>query len=141
MKTAAMALAFLLCATTAFAIVARPRDTEPMPAPVPRPAAFAYTPEGFALAEETAGLRLTGGIETPTPGYRYEILNVEPAGDGGLHGVLRLTGPDGAVIQVISSLAIDYVFPQPADSLSLSVEKQFNWGPDVIECKRTGAAQ
>ena len=173
MRIFALALAFMLCATTAFAIVVRMDDgnksvpaprPEPMPLPEPapdrmpspvpvpvpepepepRPApvepSFTCAPDGFTLSRTEDGYHLQGKIEMPTPGFTYDIRDIQELRDGNLRGTFFLTPPDGAVIQVISPLDVSYDLARNADlsKFSLHVEKNFQWGAEEISCAAEG---
>ncbi|MEZ0226440.1 MAG: hypothetical protein ACAH83_17930 [Alphaproteobacteria bacterium] len=143
MRLFLMALAFTLCASTAFALVARPPGEEkgvPMPNPVSYPI-FSCKPEGFMLTRGEGGLRLTGEMKVPTPGFTYEIKEDEPGPDGSLHATLRLKAPNGMALQVISSVTIDYTFGGASDRLHVNISRDFNWGEDSIDCEMTGMTQ
>ena len=143
MRLFLMALAFTLCASSAFALVARPPAEEknvPMPNPVSNPI-FSCKPEGFTLNRDEGGLHLQGVMQMPTPGYTYTVTEEEPGPDGSLHATLRFKSPDGMVIQVISPLAINHTFKGAGDRLHVSIDKSFNWGDASIDCEMTGMTQ
>lgn len=144
----ALALA-MLAATPAFIICAAlPALAQEVPAEepvatypdIPRDAGEYLCTPGFTLIRDTGGLRLAGDIEIPTPGFSYEVTDVEEMEPGKLAGILHLSDAGGAVIQVISSLHIEYLLPQdePPRSLTLTVDKTFNWGPTTITCTKQG---
>ncbi len=85
------------------------------------PAVFTLTP-----SDDGATMRLQGMIETPTPGYSAKLEG----------GVLKLTAPEGMVVQVVDQMMVDVTLPTPADSgaVEIKLEKTFNWGTDVIRC-------
>jgi hypothetical protein len=167
MRSLAMALALLLCATTAFAIMRRPEDRspelrmpEPMPKPMPMPdpvpvpepepeprpvpaiPVFECTPDSFTLGVTNGGYHLEGTLEMPTPGFTYAVTGVQELRDGSLRGTLSLTQPEGMALQVIDRLSISHDFPaQELSRLSLRVDRNFNWGPEEISCEMTGMAQ
>lgn len=128
------------------AIMAPPEDAPAADEPVatypdiPRDAGEYLCTPGFTLIRDTGGLRLAGDIETPTPGFSYEVTDVEEMEPGRLAGILRLTDAGGAVIQVISSLHVEYLLPQdePPQRLTLTVDKAYNWGPASITCTKQG---
>ncbi len=113
---------------------ATPERSVPVAEPVPE-SGFVCTP-GFTLEKTDVGYKLSGKLETPTPGFGYDISDVEEMRDGMLAGILQLTGPGGAVVQVIDSIAISYDIQRDAElsRLTLTIEKQFNWGPSNITC-------
>ncbi|MEZ0259661.1 MAG: hypothetical protein ACAH80_01540 [Alphaproteobacteria bacterium] len=98
-------------------------------------ASYTCTPDTFTLEPEGDGLRLKGSLEMPTPGYRYEFTDIEKHDGNALHATLKLSAPEGMVIQVISPLDIDQEF-DTADKLVIKVDRTFNWGAAEIICKR-----
>lgn len=95
-------------------------------------AGFICTPDTFTLEEKDGAYVLSGTIETPTPGYSYEI---EKDGDG---HVLRLKAPEGIVIQVIGTLNILHTFTKAdaGEGLTLRFDKSYNWGETAVSCLR-----
>ena len=90
---------------------------------------FKCTPETFTLEKTEEGLRLQGGLETPTPGYSY-VVDAD---------ILRLTAPEGMAPQVISEVKIDHLFAkQDMTELHLRIEKTFDWGHDQVTCRIVG---
>lgn len=85
------------------------------------PAFFTLTP-----SDDGATYRLQGMIETPTPGYSAKLEG----------NVLKLTAPEGMVVQVIDQMTVDVTLPAPVDSgaVEIKLDKTFNWGTDVIRC-------
>lgn len=141
MRALLLAAALLLLPAPAIADTAESR--EPMPAiPAdrePRPVnsgVFDCT-EGFTLVKTEAGYQFKGKLETPTPGYKWEIEGFTERRDGDLHGVLALSAPEGMALTVIDTMEISYDIPreQQISYLRLGVKKSFNWGPDQISCK------
>lgn len=92
---------------------------------------FSCTPASFTLTENDLGYILDGTLETPTPGYSYEIEK-----DSGGSFTLVLTAPEGMVIQVIDNLEISYRFSKEevGDKLSVNIGKTFGWGEKNIVC-------
>lgn len=82
------------------------------------------------------GYLFSGKIETPTPGYRYDISDVRDIGEVTVSGTLRLTPPDGMVIQVLDSMEISYALPReaPLQKFTLNIEKSFGWGASSLTC-------
>jgi hypothetical protein len=134
MRVFMAALAFILCASPLYAQEADSRIARPIEAP-PVEAGFVCTP-GFTMTKTDTGYKLSGTLDTPTPGYAYDIGEAEETGPGTLTAALRLTGPDGMVAAVIDSLYINYEFQREDEfsRLTLAIEKQFNWGPGSITC-------
>lgn len=95
------------------------------------PQSYACTPDGFTLSQDVGGLKLAGTLETPSPNYTY-TLNV----DDNQH-VLTLTTPSEAQLAVIDNIAIDSTIFNTDDNgdLTITIKKDFNWGPDTITCK------
>lgn len=88
--------------------------------------------EGFLLERTENGLRLSGRMQTPTPGYSSEII---VHGDGNVS--LRIYSPKtGAMIQMIDTFDFSHVFDVPMDKekLVISIDKDFAWGPDSVTC-------
>jgi hypothetical protein len=134
-------LAVLYCASSAFALVARPpAEEKDVPVPAESPA-FSCKPEGFMLTKTDSGLHLVGEMKVPTPGFTYEMTEEEPGPDGSLHATLRLKGPGGMVAQVISSVTADYTFAGAGDRLHVNIDRDFNWGDSSIDCEMTGTTQ
>ncbi|TAL28233.1 MAG: hypothetical protein EPN97_15065 [Alphaproteobacteria bacterium] len=141
MRLFLMALAFTLCASSAFALVARtPAEEKDAPVPAESPA-FSCKPEGFMLTKTDSGLRLLGEMKVPTPGFTYDMTEEEPGPDGSLHATLRLKTPGGMVAQVISSVTVDYTFGGAGDRLHVNIDRDFNWGDASIDCAMTGMTQ
>lgn len=143
MRLFLLALALMLCAPSAFALVARPPGEErnvPMPNPAVNPV-FSCKPAGFTLTRDAGGMHLHGEMQMPTPGYTYSFTEEAPGPDGSLHATLRFKAPDGMVIQVISPLAIDHTFKTEGDRLHVAIDKSFNWGDASIDCEMTGMTQ
>lgn len=92
---------------------------------------FSCTPASFTLTENDLGYVLNGTLETPTPGYSYEIEK-----DSGGNFTLVLTAPEGMVIQVIDQIEINYRFSKNElrDKLVVNIGKSFSWGEKSIEC-------
>lgn len=119
MRYAALALAMIVFASSAEAQL---------------PTVFTCTPDTFKLEPAGDGLRLTGSLEMPTPGYRYEFTDIETRGED-IHATLKLTAPEGMVIQVISPLDIEQEF-DAARKLVVKVNRDFNWGEPEIICRQ-----
>ena len=96
---------------------------------------YSCKPENFTLTQSGDSYTLAATIETPTPGYSYEIIPIETR-NGRIRARLKLSGVDGAMIQVIGSLDISHTFEYSGmlHALSIAVEKDFNWGPTAISC-------
>lgn len=83
---------------------------------------------------------IRGALETPTPGYAYELTRDIPAGeiDPLVHHLrLKLTAPQGVVIQVIGALEIDETMILPdikTERVVIAIDKTFGWGPEKITC-------
>lgn len=143
MRIFLMALALMLCAPSAFALVARTPAAEKdiaVPDPTNNPV-FSCKPEGFTLSKGDDGLHLLGEMKVPTPGFTYEMKEEEPGPDGSLHATLTLKAPDGAAAQVISSVTVDYTFRGEGDRLHVNISKDFSWGEDTLDCAMTGMTQ
>lgn len=95
-------------------------------------ACFTCAPDTFTLKDKEGGYHLSGAIETPTPGYSYAL---EKTGDA---WTLRLTPPDGMVIQVIDRLEIEHSFAKEevGESLTINFDKTYNWGDTAVQCRR-----
>jgi hypothetical protein len=138
-----LACAFLW-SLPAGALVARPLDKNGnRQSPAANPV-YGCTPAGFTLMRSAKGYHLSGVIETPTPGYRFETG--VPAADsrGGLSVTLKLTPPPGLVPQVLSTLSVDAFFPlmqSPATQVTVTIDKPYNWGPRTVSCRMAGRAQ
>lgn len=93
---------------------------------------YACTPEGFTLRREGENYVLRGTLETPTPGYAYEISK----NDDGIY-VLSLTAPEGVMIQIIGSIGIEHAFAREEveGDFTVNIGKSFNWGDKAIVCK------
>ncbi len=81
-----------------------------------------------------------GALDTPTPGYGYELTRDFPAGENNplvQHLRLKLTAPEGIVTQVIGTVEIDETTILPninTERVVITIEKSFNWGPEKITC-------
>jgi len=105
---------------------------------------FTCTPDSFTLTADMEGYHLRGTLETPSPGYSYTLTRLEGAPDTAV-AVLELRGPEGSAAQVISQLEINHLYMRDSTSLStiktmtVRIDKTFNWGPDTIACHNTEA--
>lgn len=100
-----------------------------------RASEFTCKPDGFSLDHFGSLWRLTGALEVPTPGYAYEFQPPKTARSDLLQVPLKLTPPDGIAPAMIAKLPVQYSFT--ADDLlrlTVSINRDFNWGPDVIDC-------
>ncbi|MFN7114096.1 MAG: hypothetical protein ACK4PK_07020 [Alphaproteobacteria bacterium] len=96
---------------------------------------YTCTPDNFTLTQNGDNYTLAASMETPTPGYSYEIIPAE-ARSGRIKAKLKLSGVDGAMMQVIGNIDISHTFEYPGmlHALSITVEKDFNWGPTAVNC-------
>jgi len=96
---------------------------------------YTCTPDNFTLIQSGDSYTLAASLETPTPGYSYEIIPVETR-SGRIKAKLKLSGVDGAMIQVIGNIDISHTFEYTGmlHAISIKVEKDFNWGPTDINC-------
>lgn len=96
---------------------------------------YTCTPDSFTLTQSGDSYIFAASLETPTPGYSYEIIPVE-ARSGRIKAKLKLSGVDGAMIQVIGNIDISHTFEHIGmlHALSIAVEKDFNWGPTDVNC-------
>ncbi|MDP2204939.1 MAG: hypothetical protein Q8K65_01380 [Alphaproteobacteria bacterium] len=96
---------------------------------------YTCTPDHFTLTQNGDSYILAASLETPTPGYSYEIIPVETR-SGRIKAKLKLRGVDGAMIQVIGNIDISHTFEYTGmlHALSIAVEKDFNWGPTDVNC-------
>lgn len=96
---------------------------------------YTCKPDSFTLTQNGTSFVLQGRIETPTPGYSYEMASFD-AKHGRVKATLKLTGVDNAVIQVLDGIDISHSFNHAGmlHALSIKVEKDFNWGPASISC-------
>ena len=98
------------------------------------------TVAGEAGAVPRFQYRLKGQLETPTPGYRFDLI-ADHAGVGGnpftYRFRLHLARPRGAAPTVIATLNIDAAVLLPtgdAQRVVIDIDKEFGWGLDVITC-------
>ncbi len=78
---------------------------------------------------------LNGWLETPSPGYSYEIRLGELAND--VQNInLKLIAPNAFASAVIDKISISERFESPMKirNIAIIVEKDFGWGPKVINC-------
>jgi hypothetical protein len=99
---------------------------------------YTCTPDAFSLTQSGNSYTLTASLEMPTPAYGYEIAAVETR-NGRIKAVLKLSGGRDSMIiapQVISNVDLSHTFEHTGmlHALSVAVEKDFNWGPDAINC-------
>jgi hypothetical protein len=96
---------------------------------------YTCTPDNFTLTQNGDSYILNAALETPTPGYSYEIVPVETR-HGQIKAKLKLTAPEGVMITVIGNLDISHTFEYIGmlHALSIAVEKGFNWGPTAVNC-------
>lgn len=96
---------------------------------------YTCTPSEFTLTQDGDTYTLAATIDTPTPGFTYEIYDVQER-RGIIHAKLKLAGPEGIVIQVLDTLQINHSFTQEGTlhALKISLNKSFNWGPAMVDC-------
>lgn len=96
---------------------------------------YTCTPDNFTLTQSGDSYILNASLETPTPGYSYEIIPVETR-SGRIKAKLKLTAPEGVMITVIGNLDINHTFEYTGmlHALSIAVDKGFNWGPADVNC-------
>ena len=78
---------------------------------------------------------INGILETPTPGYKYQ-MSLEDS-EGGLQNIkLKLISPGGMGLAVIDKISISERFEvqNSFNRVTIEVDKNFNWGPKVINC-------
>ncbi len=99
---------------------------------------FTCTPDNFTLTSTAEGYHLRGTIETPTPGYGYIPTRIDETPDAA-DMVFELRGPQDSAAQVISKMEIDHMYVRDGsmETLTLRLDKTFNWGTDTIVCKNT----
>lgn len=99
---------------------------------------FTCTPDNFTLISTADGYHLKGVIETPTPGYSYTPRYIDETADAA-DMVFDLHGPQGMAAQVISKMEIDHMYVRDGSMQTMTVrlDKTFNWGTDTIVCKNT----
>lgn len=133
MMRALLLLAVLASAPAQARVMLAPQDREPRPV---NSGIFTCN-EGFTLVKTDTGYRLSGRLDTPTPGYKWEVGEINENRDGALYGSLSLTAPEGVALTVIDSIEITHDIPrgQQLAYLRLNVKKSFNWGPDEISCQ------
>lgn len=107
-------------------------------APASEKPVMAYTcdaPE-FTLTQTGDSYVLNARIETPTPGFEYALEQTEDK-NGRIKATLEINAPDGMIIQVIDAINISHTFEHAGmlHMLSIHVDKDFNWGPNTINCK------
>jgi hypothetical protein len=83
-------------------------------------------------------LNIQGTLETPTPGYRYELLPAVKRSAGIYAYVLKLIPPAGENPTVIDKVEIDERLTVGNDitEVEIKLEKPFQWGPDRVKCQR-----
>lgn len=78
---------------------------------------------------------LNGWLETPSPGYSYEIKFGDLVND--VQNIsLKLITPIGGTLTVIDKVSVSERFesPRKIGNIVISIEKDFNWGPEIINC-------
>ena len=78
---------------------------------------------------------LSGWLETPSSGYNYAIKFGELANE--VQNInLKLIAPEGEAGSMIDKISISERFesPKKIQSIVITIEKDFNWGPEVINC-------
>jgi hypothetical protein len=96
---------------------------------------YTCTPSEFTLTQDGDTYTLAATIDTPTPGFSYEIYDVQER-RGIIHAKLKLSGPEGMALQVLDTLQINHAFTQEGTlhALQISLNKGFNWGPSMVDC-------
>lgn len=115
-------------------------DTKKTAADTQKYGTFTCTPEGFTLTSTADGYHLKGVIETPTAGFNYTPEYIDETADAAdMKFVLR--GPQGMVAQVIGKMEIDHMYVRDGamQTMTVRLDKTFNWGPDTIVCQNTSA--
>ena len=146
---------FIYQAQQATARTAAPPAVDAMTAAAPKPAetatettaetaenqtalygTFTCTPDSFALTSTADGYQLKGLLETPTAGYGYTPRYIDETADSA-DMVLELRGPQGMVAQAIGNMEIDHMYVRDGSmqTMTVRIDKTFNWGPDTIVCK------
>lgn len=116
---------------------AAPATDAAMAAPVPSKPQLVYscTPDSFKLTQDGDNYTLTTTLETPTPNYSYNVIDAEDK-NGRIKATLQLLAPEGMQLTVIDKIDIMHTFEHEATlhALSMKVEKNFNWGPEAVNC-------
>ena len=87
---------------------------------------------------------INGWLETPSPGYSYEIKFGDLVND--VQNIsLKLITPmadtlaviDADTLAVIDKVSVSERFesPKKIGNIVISIEKDFNWGPEIINCR------
>lgn len=102
---------------------------------------FTCTPENFTLTASADGYHLHGTLDTPTPGYGYTPVRINETPDAA-DMVIELRAPQGMVMEVIGKLEISHMYVRDAamQTLTVRLDKAFNWDPDTIVCQNIAAA-
>lgn len=79
---------------------------------------------------------IDGWLETPSPGYNYEI-ELENITNNIQNINLKLVTPSGSTLSVIDKISISERFAptKKIEKIIINIEKDFNWGPKIINCK------
>ncbi len=98
---------------------------------------MAYTcdPADFTLTQDGDKYTLAATLDTPTPNFSYRIEDTADK-NGRIKATLKLDAPEGMQLTVIDKIDISHTFEHAGmlHMLSLNVEKNFNWGPDSVNC-------
>lgn len=96
---------------------------------------YSCTPDSFKLTQDGDNYTLTTTLETPTPNFSYNVIDAEDK-NGRIKATLQLLAPEGMQLTVIDKIDIMHTFEHEATlhALSMKVEKNFNWGPEAVNC-------
>lgn len=107
-------------------------------------AGYACSQEGFSLdRSDREGLHLHGIINTPVPGYTFELDPDD--GDSSpsvMQLTLNMTAPGGEAIEKETPLAIDADIDTKGDDVkivNIDIVKEFESGPIKISCRSKDA--
>lgn len=97
--------------------------------------AYTCAADGFTLTQNGDQYTLQGRIETPTPGFAHELQQTEDK-NGRIKATLKLTAPEGMVVQVLDGIDINHTFEHDGmlHMLSIKVDADFNWAPAAFNC-------
>lgn len=96
---------------------------------------YSCTPETFTLTQDGDKYTLAATLETPTPNFSYSVYDAEEK-NGRIKAKLTLTAPEGMQLTVIDKIDINHTFEYEGTlhALSVTVDKNFNWGPESVQC-------
>lgn len=96
---------------------------------------YTCTPDSFTLTQDGDKYTLAATLETPTPNFSYSVYDAEEK-NGRIKAKLTLTAPEGMQLTVIDKIDINHTFEHEGTlhALTMTVEKDFNWGPESVQC-------